>query len=383
MYTWILGVCVFLILYTYIIYPGILWIFSVFSPDPSYKLPEKLPFVTMLVSVYNEEQIIEKKINNFLTTCYPADKMELIIGDDGSDDHTASILNRLCDGDKIHYIRFDGRHGKAWVLNKIVKKAKGHFLVFSDANTFYDKNAIKALIRKLNKKSTGGVCGRLILNHADDSNDQSGELSYWRYESWVKKLEGRIKTVFGANGAIYAIRKQLFVDLPIKSFLNDDFIIPIHIIMQGFRVDYSDDAFAFENAPKDIKEEFVRKVRIGAGNFNALPIILPLLSPNKGFVAFGLFSHKIIRWFVPVILIAIIVINIFLSYLFFFQMTLICQFLIYLIAFLSYRFPYINKALKIFRFTTYFTITNAALLIGLFRSIRGIQTGTWEKAGRD
>ena len=382
MFMWLFYISCFLIIYNYFLYPIILFSVSLFFREKRSPETNPIPFITMLVSVYNEEQVIAEKINNFLTISWPSDKIELVIGDDGSDDRTAEIIKKYADSMKIRYFHFSGRNGKAWVLNKLVKETKGDFLVFSDANTFYHKNALYALVKKMGDEHTGGVCGRLVLTHEDNAEDQSGELSYWLYESWLKKLEGRVKTVLGANGAIYAVRRDLFINLPTETFLNDDFIIPMLIIKQGYRFAYAEDALAYENAPKDIREEFVRKVRIGAGNFNALPIILPLLSPRYGFIAFSLLSHKIIRWCVPLLLILIFISNFFLLDMPVFRIAIILQILFYLIAFLSCRNSKINNAFKIFRFTTYFILTNIALLFGLFRSILGSQPGAWKKAKR-
>jgi len=193
------------------------------------------PKVSLIVSAYNEESVIADKIDNCKSLEYPEDHLEILFGLDGSTDNTENIIRKNKNGTIKHFV-FKKQRGKSTVLNDLVYHASGEILIFSDANTIYEQDAIKKLIRHFINPQVGGVCGKLILldSQAMDIGSK-GEKMYWDYETRLKFLEGHVKSVLGANGAIYAIRKELFEKLPEDKLVIDDFLIPMKVIEKGFK----------------------------------------------------------------------------------------------------------------------------------------------------
>ena len=371
--------CASLITYTYVLYPLLILIWARFSPQRTRVDESCFPFVSMVVAAYNEEDVIGKKIENCPAIDYPAERIEFLFGSDGSSDRTNEILSACGDG-RVRPFLYQERAGKLNVLNKTVPKTSGDVLVFSDANTMYRPDAINKLVRHFADATVGGVCGQLRLVNPNDSAGGAGEGLYWRYENVLKMAEGAIHTVIGANGAIYAIRRELFCPLPTESVIMDDFLIPLRVLEQGRRVIYDPEAVATENTSPDMQGEFTRKVRIAAANFNAIPHILGLLNPLRGFVALALWSHKIVRWFVPFLAIGALVTNFFiLKSGWLYIVTLGLQLLIYVGALLGYLGDCLLCRPGLFMPIYYLVTMNLALLFGFWRSLTRTQRITWER----
>lgn len=375
----IFWISILLTFYSYIIYPGIVYLLSRKKKDVSReRTAEDLPTVSLVVSLYNEEKIIEEKLRNILTIDYPRDKIEFLFGVDGSDDNTIGILRRS-DIPGLRVIEFPERKGKAIVLNNLISSAKGDIIVFSDANTMYDPQAVRKLIRGFSDPDIGGVCGELRLSPNVESIGDEGETSYWMYESILKKMESTYRTLFGATGGIYAIRKSLFKQLPSGIVVMDDFLIPIEVVRRGYRVLYEPEALASEDAVGSVSGEFKRKVRIGAANFNGIKYFSDLLNPKYGFISFGLWSHKIIRWFIPFLLLAVIIITIILSAgSVFYTALLIFELVFIVFGILGFVLESRKISISIFSFPYYFIAMNLALFIGFFKSLSGHQKPTWD-----
>jgi poly-beta-1,6-N-acetyl-D-glucosamine synthase len=299
--------CAALIAFTHLGYYLVLLGVARFRSKKRMADPRHTPSVTMVIAAYNEEKVILQKLRNCLALRYPEDHIEFLVGSDHSTDRTDPLAAGVsATHPRIRLYSFEKREGKAAVINKVVPEARGEILVFSDANTMYDPEAIRKLVAPFADPSIGGVCGRLVLIQPNSDIGGKGEAAYWNYENRIKCLEGRIRTVFGATGGIYAIRKSLFQPLPLsRTNLSDDFLIPLKVVASGYDVVFEGDALATENASSSLKDEFRRKVRIGSANCFAVRQIASLLNPAKGFVAFGLWSHKIIRWAVPFLLIGL------------------------------------------------------------------------------
>lgn len=367
-----------MVIYTYGLYPAIVFLLSKFRKGSRPRLyREDLPTVSMIISVYNEEAVLDEKFKNISALDYPGDKIEFIFGSDGSTDRTNEILSRAASpGVKVHL--FGLRSGKANVINQLVQKAKGEIIVFSDANTIYDPETVKKLVAPFGDQLVGGVCGELRLLINKKSVGEIGETSYWQYESVLKRLESDYQTVLGATGGVYAIRRSLFKPLPASKAVVDDFLIPIEVVRRGFRVVYEPSAIAFEEAAGTVTGEFRRKVRIGASNINGIPEFADLLNPMKGFVAFALWSHKIIRWLAPIFLLAILILSLPLSsgsgfYAWFFGI----QLFFLLLGLIGFLFETRKISLGVFGFPYYFIAMNLALFIGLIKSVVGRQSPTW------
>ncbi len=367
-----------IVLYTYGIYPLLVFILSKFVKRGHEEMRDnKLPTVSMVISLYNEENILPEKIKNICSLDYPKGKIELLFGSDGSNDRTNSILSEA----KVPNIKtmvFQYRRGKANILNDLIPQATGEIIVFSDANTMYDPDVLRKLVLHFQDSSVGGVCGELHLHINKQSVGEIGEISYWQYESFLKRMESKYRTLLGATGGVYAIRKSLFKPLPISKAIVDDFLIPMEIIRRGYRVAYEPEAKAYEESVGSVRGEFKRKVRIGASNFNGIKEFADLLHPKYGFVSFGLWSHKIIRWFAPFFLLIILLCTtILMTESAFYSGLFLLEMLFLTLGIISFIFETRKISLGFFGFPYYFIAMNLALFIGFFKSLFGKQRSTW------
>jgi cellulose synthase/poly-beta-1,6-N-acetylglucosamine synthase-like glycosyltransferase len=372
----------FLVVYSYFIYPILIGVWAVIHPAKRARNESYQPSVAMVLAAYNEESVIAEKIENFTALDYPQDKISLYIGSDGSSDKTNEILS-ACHIKNVHAMLYQERSGKAGVLNRLIQNVTADILVFSDANTIYEPGAIKKLVRHFADDKVGGVCGLLVLTSPNDNSGGKGERTYWAYENFIKRMEGAIKTVLGANGAIYALRRFLFHPLPESKMISDDFYIPLKAVEAGYDVVYDNTAKAHEKTSPTLEGEFTRKVRIGASNFNGLKEIKSLLHPGRGFVALALWSHKVIRWFVPFILLGLFFMNANLTryapYNFFF----LVQLLFYSFAFVGHLLEKNGKSCPaVFRYPLYFVAMNAAIFVGFIKFVRGTQKAAWTRVER-
>jgi len=376
--------CLFLIVYSYAVYPIALLLLSKIHLKTRIRNANRLPSVSFVIAAYNEQDVIENKLRNCLSMNYPKTKIEFLIGSDHSTDGTDTLVRRFARRHRrIRLFAFPLREGKAYVMNKIVPRAKGDILVFSDANTLYHADSVRRMVSHFADAGVGGVCGKLVLVNPNDNTGGQGETLYWNYENLVKRLEGRIRTVFGATGGIYAIRKRLFQPLPrSRTSINDDFLIPMRIIAKGFDVVYDDKAKAREFVSYSAQDEFRRKVRIGTGNVFTFIHILPLLHPRHGFIAFGLWSHKIIRWAVPFLMALLFLLNVGLLGMPFFRWVFGFQVLFYLCAFAGWLVDRRGKTLKPLSICFYFVGINLALLIGYVNYFTGSIPPAWDRLER-
>lgn len=375
--------CTGLIFYTYIFYPVILLILSRLvrrkggGADGNF-----IPRVSMIIAAYNEAAVIGEKIDNCLNLDYPGDKIEFLFGSDGSIDDTEKIAAGYPD-ERIRLFPFPQHRGKIFVLNDLILHAKGEIVVFSDANTIYNRDAIKRLVGHFTDLNIGGVCGGLKLVNPNQGSAGFGEGLYWSYEVLLKRLESRIYSVVGANGGIYAVRRDLLKPLPLERAVMDDFLIPLRITELGYRVVYEPKAVGQEDASYSIKDEFKRKVRIGAANYYSLYYIYPLLNPAAGYTALFLWSHKVVRWFVPFLLLFAFISNLVIIDFMPFRALFALQFIFYLLALLGFIVDLSGlKKLRILSIPYYFVMVNTALLLGFLKFATRSQKVAWEKRAR-
>ncbi len=254
----------------------------------------ELPAVAIIISAYNEERHIGPRIENLLALDYPADKLTILIGSDGSRDRTGAIMAGF-DDPRLHALPFEQNRGKASVLNDLVARAQAPILVFSDANTYFETQAVRRLVRHFADERVGAVSGELRLKGAAGDNQDS---LYWRVEQFLKFFEGRIGGLLGANGAIYAIRRALWQPLA-SDTICDDFCVAMSVAATGHRLVYEPTAWAEEDTPDAIGEEYKRRVRIGIGNFQALVRHPEYLWRTSAGTIFAYLSHKVLRWIAP------------------------------------------------------------------------------------
>jgi len=371
--------CSGLVVYAYAIYPLLLWLLASGRPE-RLPTPGELPSVSVLIVGHNEEAVIGERIDNLLGLDYPVGKLELVVASDGSSDRTVEIV-RQYESRGVRLVAFPFRSGKAAVLNMVVPTLRGDVAVLSDANTMTDRLAVRHLARWFSDPGVGVVCGKLIL--FDPVSGQNVDSIYWRYETFLKMCEGRLGALLGANGAIYAIRRTVFGGLPSDTIV-DDFVIPLLARLRtGCTIVYDAAATALEETPKEISSEFKRRARIGAGDFQSIPLLWPLLDPRRGWIAFTFFSHKLLRWLCPFFLLGAAVSNVMLADRGVYGFSLAIQTAIYGAAVVG-RFLSLGPgaAGKAMRLATMFTAMNAALFVGFFRWATGRQNGMWERTAR-
>lgn len=385
--------CAGLIAYSYIGYPVVLFLLAtvvqrvrdfryiVFRgerrsrPDAA-----ELPAVTMVVAAYNEEEVIREKIENTFALDYPKDKLEVLIGSDGSSDRTNEIVREYA-GRGITLIAYPERRGKATVVNETVPRARHDIIVMSDANTMYEPRAIRHLVKYFPNKKVGAVIGEMVLHSIGDQH--KGEMHYWRYEVILKFMENKLHAILGANGGLYAMRKELFEPIP-PDTLNDDFVIPLRIAARGYRQIYSPEARAHEATAKDLKAEAIRKSRIAAGNFQSIFRMWWLLNPFKHFwIAFTFFSHKVIRWLAPLFMFGALAANAALAtsctlYAILFGLQA-AFYGIALVGSVAGGIPVVHKLCAV---PYYFVSMNVAMMRGFVRCVRHSQSNKWKKIER-
>jgi cellulose synthase/poly-beta-1,6-N-acetylglucosamine synthase-like glycosyltransferase len=371
-----------LLFYTYALYPALLWLLVRRRRQEPAKAgePADWPAVSVLVSAYNEEDVIAERLENLLGLDYPAELLEILVGSDGSTDATCQKAALFADRG-IRLFSFAERRGKASVLNDLVSAARGEVLVLTDANTFFDPAAVRELVQALRLHTDAcAVVGKLDLR----SSARSGNLDglYWRYETWIKTQESRLGAVLGANGAIYAFPRARYQPIP-QSCIVDDFLIPMLMRQRlGGKIFFIPTATAWERSPDGVRDEFRRRVRIGAGDLQALGWTWRLLLPWKGPVALAYFSHKVVRWLGPWLLAAGFTANLFLLDGAWFRALLAAQILFYalgLAAALFRRIPVVGGVASAAR---YFVILNAGLLLGFARFAFGFARPFWSRAPR-
>ena len=280
------------ILYTYIGFPLITWLRGAMFPRV-FRTAEIFPEVSVLIAAHNEESSIGAKVSNMLALDYPADRLQIVVVSDGSTDRTMEILRTF---NTPRVISLDlPRGGKAAALNSGVRHCTGEVLVFSDANSVFDQNALRALVAPFADTSVGGVAGdQRYLKGGSRSAADAGERSYWNFDRLMKVWQSRAGNVTSATGAIYAIRRSLFRTVP--EGVTDDFATSTQVIAQGYRLVFAPDAAAYEPVASSSGVEFGRKVRIITRGLRGVLQMRRLLNPLRhGFYSIQLFSHKVLR----------------------------------------------------------------------------------------
>lgn len=341
---------------------------------------EAWPRLSLVFSAFDEEACIRQKIENCLALDYPADRLEILVGCDGCTDRTAELA-RAAGGARVTVHELSPRGGKAGVLTRLVPSAQGDVVVLTDANVMLDPGALRALARRFRDPEVGAVVGRLRLFNPTRRDFE--ESLYWRYETALKYYEGKHGAVVGANGGIYAIRRLLFSPLRADT-ITDDFVIPARIAARGWRVPFEPEAIAFEETTENARHEFVRRARIGAGNWQALARVPDLLDPRTGFLCFAFVSHKLLRWAAPFLLAAALLANGFLAAepgAWGYRLLFLAQAGFYGLAAVGWRGA--GGWLRRYASTAhYFVAMNAALAFGLWRFLRGTQRAAWERTAR-
>ncbi|MBT9483524.1 glycosyltransferase family 2 protein [Sediminibacterium sp.] len=348
-------------------------------PDTGYT-----PSVTVVVAAYNEAYCIEEKIVNTLALNYPPNKIRFIFITDGSTDETPSIIAKY---PQILGMHEPGRSGKIAAVHRAMSKVDTQIVVFTDANTMLNKDAILLMCRHYQDEKVGAIAGEKRVQIDDSADATAGEGFYWKYESKLKKWDSELYSVVGAAGELFSIRTNLYEPVAPDTIL-DDFMISMNIALKGYKIVYEPDAYATELASANTGEELKRKIRIAAGGVQSTIRLRALLLPFKQPVlSFEYISHRILRWVVtPYLMILAFIINIVLvinlGFSNIYGLMLLGQLVFYIAALLGWVMEQKQLKVKIFFIPYYFCLMNYAVIAGFVRYFFGEQSVLWEKAKR-
>lgn len=378
----ILWISAGILLYAYLGYPAIIFITAKYTtryhsgPDDN-----DLPSVSVLMSVYNEEKVIREKIESLLTSNYPVDRIELRIGSDASDDKTDDIIREFTDK-RIFFFRSEKRMGKASILNSLSSGASGDILIITDANVIPSDNAVRYIVSVLSQPAAG-LCDATVKQRIRDINGIAlQENSYSSFETLLKRAEGKAwGTLMGPYGGFYGVKRSLMPDIP-ENMLADDLFVGLTVLKKGFRAFNSEDAVVSEDTQPEMAGQFRRRVRIAAGSYQILFHFGPF--PFRGLLpSFCFFSHKILRWFSPLLLALVFMTTVILSGSSVFYFCLLgAQLFFILLPALDLALASMKVNVSLLRYATHFMMMNSALIYGFFKALKGIKKGTWEPTKR-
>lgn len=366
----------FLVVYHHILWPLIMYVMAYNKTLPSIKhistyIPKlnslSLPNIEMILPVYNEEKYIAEKLWNLLIMDYPNHKLHITIICDGCTDNTAKIANEVTNSAQfknfnVSIIEHEVNRGKLTVINEAVSNSNADIIALSDCSALLSSDSLQRAAKHFDTRSTGVVCGTYkVLNHLHE-----GESKYWKYQRKIKELEAKNGNVLGAHGAFYLFRQKLFTPLE-SDIINDDFIIPMQIIMQKYKSVYDPDIIAWEMEESPLDVDWNRRKRIAAGNLQQVIKLRKLLSIKHGYTALSFFSGKVLRIFMPVIMIIALLGSIISSYYYpLFYLILAPQLIAYSIAFIVEFTPIHNK---IFDSLNYIVRGHLVNLIGIINYV--------------
>jgi cellulose synthase/poly-beta-1,6-N-acetylglucosamine synthase-like glycosyltransferase len=379
----------FIIFYTFFGYGVLLYLLvrikRVFKKPISLPQSFELTSVSVIIAAYNEEELIEEKINNCLSLNYPANKLQLIFITDGSSDGTPDIVRKYS---RIKLLHEDTRLGKMSAIKRAMPFVSGDVTVYTDANTFLNKDALMHLIKHYQNPRIGAVAGekKILVNQLADASS-AGEGFYWKYESALKKWDYELYSNVGAAGELFSIRTNLYQPVETDTII-DDHMIAMRIAEKGYIIAYEPNAYAMETASADSKEELKRKIRIAAGGIQSIyrlkkaanPFINPILT-------FQYFSHRVLRWTItPWLMILLFILNLMICIRFpdlqLYTTTLVFQLLFYAAALAGWFLESKKIKAKAAFIPFYFSMMNYAVIAGTFRYFKGTQSAAWEKSKR-
>lgn len=376
----LLWLSILFLLYAYIGYPLTIAFLALIFRN-KVKSRDIEPYVSFVITAYNEEKHIAEKLKNCFDLDYSREKIEIIVASDGSSDKTDEIVKEFENTETpipVFLHRVEGRLGKTAAQNSAVKICKGEIIVFSDAASMYDRMAIRNLVRNYADPSVGAVSG--MYNYIKEGSSAAGlaTITFWKLENFIKSCQTKIKTITGCCGCIYSLRKELYTDLPPE--IISDLVEPLMILKKGYRIVFEPTALALEETAGDSKDEFKMRIRVIVRGMNGMLFVRDLFNPRKyPFVALQLISHKLIRWMVPIFAIIVFISNaVILSEGGFYILLFIMQVVFYCLAITGYFLE--KKGIhKIYCYLPlYFCIVNIASLISMFKVLKKQNIVTWQ-----
>lgn len=382
-----------LLVYTYLGYALLLFVLvkikRIFTSKSKSDISEIFePEVCLFVTAYNERDFVKQKVENSFSLDYPKEKIQYLWVTDGSDDGTPKLLKAW---PQLEVHHFDERRGKMHAMNRGVKFVKAPIIIFSDTNTVLGKQSIREIVASFSNPEVGCVAGeKRIVEKKSDAAAGAGEGLYWKYESWIKKMDAELNSAVGAVGELFAIRTELFEEVEPDTLL-DDFLISLRIAQKGYKIDYTPNAFAEETASLNVKEELKRKIRIAAGGVQTIFRLKGLFNPFKnGVLTWQYLSHKVLRWtFAPISLFLILPVNLLLvlqlsdqPLALFYTFFLWFQLLMYVLAVVGWYLENRKLHFKWLFVPYYFMVINYTSIRGMLRYFKGKQSVAWEKSKR-
>jgi cellulose synthase/poly-beta-1,6-N-acetylglucosamine synthase-like glycosyltransferase len=365
----------FMLFYVYLGYPMLISLLGLIRNKKVKKAPIQ-PLVTILIAAYNEERDIEKTIKNKLELDYSKEKLEIIVVSDGSTDKTEEIIAGFKDKG-VRLLKQSPRAGKTSALNMAIPVSKGEIIVFSDANSIYDRDAVRKLVANFADPSVGYVTGKMVYTNPDGSMVGDGCTAYMKYENLLREFETRIGSVVGVDGGIDAIRKSLYQ--PMKADQLPDFVLPLKVIEQGYRVVYEPLAILNEHALTDAKDEYKMRVRVSLRALWALRDMRKLLSIKKfGAFAWQIWSHKVLRYLCFLFLAGAYVTNLALwPVSSMYKAILGLQTLAYLCAIFYPTLGRLWSPFRVLYFLNYFALLNTASAHAFLKFLMGQKQAVW------
>lgn len=390
-------ICIGLVFYTYVGYGIVAWLLvkvrkALGITFPTLNDPDFQPQVTLVIPAYNEMSCIEAKVKNSFSLDYPASKLDVLFVTEGSNDGTTEYLESL-QGQypNLKIIGGHERKGKIEAMNMAIQTIKTPIVIFTDANTTLNKLVIKNIVRHFKDEKVGAVAGeKRIQTDDNEAAAGAGEGLYWKYESFLKKLDTKLYSVVGAAGELFAVRTNLYGSVE-KDTLLDDFMVSLRVAANGYRVIYEPQAYAIERPSFSIQDEMKRKVRIATGGFQSIARLAFLWNIFKyGWLSFQYVSHRAMRWAVaPFCLPLIFMLNLALVFfentpepLSLYKILFLAQVVFYVLALVGYWFENQKIRIKLLFVPFYFSFMNYCAIKGYNRYRQGITSGIWEKAKR-
>ncbi len=369
--------CISVIFYVYLGYFLLVLLISTLRKKDIQRDESFTPYVSLLIPAHNEESVIREKIENSLRLDYPKDRLEIVVVSDGSIDDTNKIVSEYQDRGVVLYA-IPERGGKIAAQEMVIPSLLGEIIVFSDANTMYYSDSIRKLVRNFVDNRVGGASGDVRLIASDKSFDVSEGL-YYKYERFIQQNESKIWSLIGADGAMYAIRKELYVS-PKSNAVSCDDVIPMAVAMAGYRVIYEPEAIAVEDSAPCWSIEFRRRVRMAAFGINNFLWDRNIPSIQQPWLLVEYLSHRLFRWITPFFFMGLFVSNIFLlpvSKLYW---------VIFILQIGFYLFALIGMKLKvdrhIFGICFYFCLNNVGNMIGVIKGMIRMQGNLWKPTER-
>ena len=352
-----------------------IWVLGIFFPLKAHRA-EVTPNISVIIPAYNEAKNIERKIENTLALEYPKDKVEILVGSDGSGDETATLVKKFADRD-VHLAEFKKNRGKTAVQNDLVRRSRGDILIFTDAASFFQPDAIRKIVRNFADDRVGCVAGYMRFIDTDSNLTTQSQGIYWRYEFKIRELESNLGSLIGVDGPLYAVRRDCYI--PLGQNIISDLLTPLLVLEQGKKVVLEPEALVREDPTLKTSQEFTTRRRIILRGLVGLSAYIKLLYPLKHpMLAIQIFFHKLLRWFVGPLVILNVLASWVLSDHWFFESILVVYVFFFLAAAMGCVAERLGMKARVLTIPYYFSLVNLAATLGIIDFFMKKQAITWK-----